>query len=126
MALLLAHAIGDFLLQPKWMAVTKGSNSLVCSLHVALYTAAIMLVMWESSPALAVAIYVPHWIIDRWSLADWWSTAIHGRTLAAAWTSEEEYREFDIAFTAVVYTVIDTTLHMACLMAAFHFLAPNY
>ncbi len=44
-----------------------------------------------------------------------WAKIIKGRTFESARTSQDPDKEFDIAFTSVVYTVVDTTFHLVVL-----------
>jgi Protein of unknown function (DUF3307) len=121
---LFGHLIGDYLLQSKWMALTKsvagrdGVNA--CTVHVAIYTVAVCAMVGTLSPVFAAAVFVPHWIIDRWSLASHWLRLIRGRTFEDALANTTQYREFDIAFTAIVYTVTDNTMHILCLWPALY------
>lgn len=116
---LLGHLVGDYLLQTKHMALHKSAPGwpgiLTCTFHVAVYTAAVCAFWWTINPVLAALVFVPHWIIDRWSLASLWLKMIRGRTFEAAFTSKDQYREFDIAFTSIVYTVTDNAMHLICL-----------
>ena len=64
---LLAHAVGDYVLQSDWMANEKTKRSLACAAHVATYSLPFLLLK-PSLLALAV-IVVSHFIIDRWRLA---------------------------------------------------------
>ena len=122
---LLGHLIGDYLLQPKNMAVGKSVSSWKgtgkCTLHALIYTAAVCLMLWTSSPAVWTLVLVPHWAIDRWSLATGWLRLIKGRTLETAYSSRDMFREFDIAFTALVYAVVDNTFHLLCLWLVIKF-----
>lgn len=117
---LLGHLIGDYLLQSKWMALTKSANGFdgikACTVHVAVYTAAVCAMCWTLSPLFALAVFVPHWVIDRWSLASPWLKMIGGRTFEGA------KDDWDKAFTAIVYTVTDNTMHLLCLWAALYLL----
>ena len=119
---ILGHLVGDYLLQSKWMALTKsrpGADGFrACTIHVAVYTVAVCALVGTLSPKFAIAVFVPHWIIDRWSLASPWLKLIGGRTFEAARANTGPGREFDIAFTAIVYTVTDNTMHALCLWAA--------
>lgn len=113
---LLGHLIGDYLLQTKPMALNKSAKGnlglIACTTHVAIYTAAVCAMCWTLSPLFALAVFVPHWIIDRWSLATPWLRMINGRTF------EKAQGQWDVAFTAIVYTVADNTMHLLCLWAA--------
>ena len=125
-AAFLGHLIGDYLVQTKYMALHKSkknwSGIVTCSWHVALYTLAVCVMLWKFDLFLILAIYIPHWIIDRWSLASVWLRLIKGRTFEAAYLSNDQFREFDIAFTSLVYTVVDNTMHLLSLWLVIKFL----
>ena len=122
---LLGHLVGDYLLQTKHMALHKSTSGwtgvLTCTFHVAVYTAAMCVFWWTINPLIIALVSVPHWIIDRWSLASPWLKLIRGRTFEAAFNSTDKYREFDIAFTSIVYTVTDNTIHLICLWLVIKF-----
>lgn len=63
---LLLHLIGDFLLQPNKMAITKTSNTKVCLLHVLIYTSLFLLL--TQSPLALFIIFASHFLIDRFRL----------------------------------------------------------
>ena len=86
-----------------------------------LYTAAVCLFLWTIHPLIISLVFVPHWIIDRWSLASVWLKLIRGRTFEAAYQSKEKYREFDVAFTCLVYAVADNTMHLITLWLMIRF-----
>src|SRR3989338_6231376 len=93
---LLGHLIGDYLLQTKHMALNKSAKGWggieTCSWHVLVYTASVCLMFWTLNVWVGLAIFIPHWIMDRWSLASVWLKFIKGRTFEAAYTSEDQYR----------------------------------
>lgn len=150
--LLIGHLIGDFLLQSKTMAIGKGSNSALCAKHCAIYTASMapfiaylmFLYDWNIPSlfylvVLFFGIYLPHFAIDRWSLASEWLDFIEGqtfesaadkyiRTLFSVRNFEDQAitdncrSSFDIAFTAIVYTVTDFTFHLVCLWVTYEVL----
>jgi hypothetical protein len=66
----LAHFIGDFLLQNDWMAVGKKKSSLICTVHVTLYILPFLLT--ELSSFQIILIYIQHWIQDRSGFVKWW------------------------------------------------------
>ena len=80
-----------------------------------IYTTCVCLLWRSANPLVWLAVYLPHWLIDRYSLASLWLRTIRGRTFEAAAGSTDPHREFDVAFTALVYTVVDNTLHLFCL-----------
>ncbi len=122
--ILLGHLVGDFLLQNKWMAVNKSASNFKCFVHVTLYTLSVMLFTvfdWR----WAVVIFVPHYLIDRYSLADKWLDLINGRSLRDFIINgkkdippnldSDNYRVLRGGFTALVYAVTDNTMHLICL-----------
>ena len=121
----LGHLVGDYLVQSKHMALHKADKgwrgAVTCTFHVALYTLAICAFLETLNPLIWALVFVPHWVIDRWSLASPWLKLIRGRTFTDAYNSTDKYREFDIAFTSIVYTVTDNTMHLLCLWALIRF-----
>lgn len=134
----LGHMIGDYLLQPTWMAIGKSKKGWdgvrICTYHVTLYTIAVMVMLlvsdrltfsWERSDGsglvLGFLIAVPHFIIDHWSLGEKWSKLIGGRTVEKTMATSGVEREFAFAFYAPVYIAVDNTWHFLCLLAAIKF-----
>jgi hypothetical protein len=64
---LLAHAVGDYLLQTDWMANQKTKRTVAALLHALTYSA-VFLLFRPSFDALAV-IFGTHLLIDRFRLA---------------------------------------------------------
>jgi len=64
---LVAHAVGDYIMQSDWMATEKTKRSVAALAHVATY-ALPFLFLTRSLPALAFIIGT-HFVIDRWRLA---------------------------------------------------------
>lgn len=64
---LLAHAIGDYLLQSHWMATEKTKASRAALLHVLAYSMPFLFFM----PSTAAWLFIvgTHFVIDRWRLA---------------------------------------------------------
>jgi Protein of unknown function (DUF3307) len=130
--MMLGHFVGDYLLQNQWMAVGKSHpgkrGHIACTVHVTLYTLAVSLFsgIW-SLPFLAV-VFVPHWIIDRWSLATYLLKWKNGYTMKQVWEKaplcaapapdQLEQNVWKVAFAAPVYIANDNTLHFICLWLA--------
>ena len=114
--IILGHLAGDYLLQSKTIALNKtkkGWQGLwCCTRHCLIYTATICLFLWNINPLLVILIFLSHWFIDRWSLAEKWLKLIKGRSIAEAYRSKDKYREIDIAFSCLVYAVADNTMHL--------------
>lgn len=64
---LLAHVVGDYLLQSDWMAKEKVRRSLAAALHAVVYTMSFILLTTSLKALLFVA--GTHFVIDRWRLA---------------------------------------------------------
>lgn len=64
---LLAHAVGDYILQSDWMATTKTKKSVACFVHVATYS--VPFIFFKPSLAALGFIMITHFLIDRWRLA---------------------------------------------------------
>lgn len=64
---LVAHAVGDYLLQSDWMAMEKRKSAFVASLHAATYSIP-FLFLGVSFPAL-LFIGITHMFIDHFGLA---------------------------------------------------------
>lgn len=64
---LLAHAVGDYILQSDWMANEKTKKSIAALAHIATYGLPFLLLR-PSWTAYAVIVGT-HFIIDRWRLA---------------------------------------------------------
>jgi len=133
--ILFGHLFGDFVFQNKWMAVNKSASHFKCFVHCSIYTLCMCLFTWKWSPAWIGAIFITHFIIDRWSLADKWLLLIKGRALKeyidfGHWNipySENpngrnltqqmgqslNYQILRGGFASVVYTVVDNTWHLA-------------
>lgn len=68
-AAMLGHFVGDYLFQNQWMATQKSFKGwpghLACTVHVLLYTLAVLLFTGIHTWLFILAVAVPHWIIDR-------------------------------------------------------------
>lgn len=64
---LVAHAVGDYILQSNWMANEKTRNSVAAATHAATYTLPFCLI--TQSVAALLVISITHFLIDRLRLA---------------------------------------------------------
>lgn len=64
---LVAHAVGDYILQSDWMADNKTKSHVAAAVHAVTYTLPFVLIT-QSAVALAI-ICGTHFVIDRWRLA---------------------------------------------------------
>lgn len=66
---MIAHLVGDFLLQNHWMQA-KGKSSFVCIVHVAAYSIPFWFLVWRGwiSWQFVALILGQHWLQDRFAL----------------------------------------------------------
>lgn len=64
---LIAHAIGDYVLQSDWMANEKTKQSFAAACHAACYS--LPFTIFSPSLAAFIVIFGTHFVIDRWRLA---------------------------------------------------------
>lgn len=112
--IILGHFVGDYLLQPLWMAIVKSENSIMgyttCTLHCLIYTLAVTAISGTIAlPEVWLLVFFSHFFIDKWSLAQSWLNLIGGRNVMK---DAEVGNMVGVAFSAVVYTVTDNILHI--------------
>jgi len=137
--LLLGHLAGDYLLQNEWMALNKSKNTLngwmAALVHCILYTLAVCLFMWNFDPIWIVVVFLTHFPIDKFMLAEKYLHAIKGKGLKDYVRKDEwkdnfiyvnppkkELNRYDIlegSFAAVVYTITDNTMHLILMWGAY-------
>jgi hypothetical protein len=124
--ILLGHLVGDYLLQTEKIALLKtkkGLNgNLWCILHCLIYTASICLFTQTINPILITLIFISHYPIDRWSLADKWLMVIRGRRMLVSYykfKKGEIHSEFGLIYSCIVYTVVDNTVHLLLMISIF-------
>lgn len=66
---LLAHLVGDYFLQPHWMATEKTKRWFPAILHGLIYSLPFLFL--TTSPLALGIIAVTHMVIDRYRLANW-------------------------------------------------------
>jgi hypothetical protein len=64
---ILAHLVGDYVLQSHWMATEKLKKSSAAFAHALVYTLCFLPI--STSPKALAFILVTHFVIDRWRLA---------------------------------------------------------
>lgn len=108
---IVAHLIGDYILQSDWMANEKTKQSFAAGIHATTYTLPFVFIT-QSVPALAF-ILVTHFLIDRFRLARYVVWLKNGQ-----WSSPVTatgYSEDKPAWLAVWLLIIaDNTLHIIC------------
>lgn len=115
---LVAHAIGDYLLQSHWAATEKTKRSSAAAVHVTTYMLP-FLFLTRSVPALVVIVGT-HFVIDRWRLARyvvWAKNFLAPRGANRPWAecTTTGYPDTTPAWLSVwLLIVADNILHVAC------------
>jgi hypothetical protein len=122
----IAHLIGDYMLQSDWMAAEKTKKTVAALAHVVTYTIPFFF-LTGSLPALAV-IAGTHFVIDRWRLAryicwakNWLAPAGWNRPWAECQATG--YTPEKPPFLSVwLLIIVDNTLHVLCNATALRWL----
>lgn len=132
--MILGHLVGDYFLQNNWMALNKKDRFLPCFVHCILYTFAVCLfihtelrMQFPNTMVLSVVgIFLSHFLIDYTNIVDRYLGWIGGRS----WKNTERLirkliniysPHICIAYSVIVSTVIDNTLHLMCMYYLFTF-----
>lgn len=98
MVQLIAHLVGDYVLQNHWIANHKTSSTWVAMLHAVMYGLPFLLL--TRSPAALAVIVVTHLVIDRWRLArvwcEWWGVG-YWPSRVLEWRHTERHTNHDTA-----------------------------
>lgn len=107
--LLIAHLIGDFLLQTGWMAKHKASKWLPLLTHVSIYTAVIALFGHFSgglSFAAVAIVFIGHIILDRKTFVLFWVERVQtAKGPEKVWLSIVADQIFHIILLAVAVAI---------------------
>ena len=105
--LLLSHLVGDWLLQPHWMAIRKTGEWKVRAIHCAIVTSC----FWWVGIWWCLWIYATHFIIDTYKPLYWF------RKLRGDFKSWEEFKEsFSTPAGFMVNVVFDQIFHILMLL----------
>lgn len=118
---ILAHLVGDYLLQSHWMATEKTKRTLAAAIHAVTYTLPFLLL--TQAPAALAFICGTHFLIDRFRLARWVVSLKNGYLFEGQDTpghlvmraTATGYRDDMPLFLSVWLLIIaDNTLHLIC------------
>jgi len=107
---LVAHLVGDYILQSQWMAENKTRNSIAALTHAASYT--IPFVLITRDPIALIIIIGTHFFIDRFRLARyvvWFKNGMNGPVTD---TGYPEYLPKWLSTWLLIIT--DNTMHLLC------------
>lgn len=111
---IVAHLVGDYILQSHWMATEKTKQSLAAAIHAATYTLPFVLLTW--SPFALAFILGTHFLIDRFRLARfvvWFKNGYLFTEIGPA--TATGYRNDVPPWLSVWLLIIaDNTIHILC------------
>ena len=107
---IIGHLVGDYLLQNDFLAQEKKRDSFVCALHCFTYTVSVLAFSgwWQAKigwELVAMAIFIPHFLIDRWGFVPWYMRKI----------GQEKFMGPPLGPWSII--VVDNVLHLVCLHA---------
>lgn len=129
---LIAHLVGDYILQSDYMANNKKQGThpyavWICFGHAAWYTVPFGL-LTQSIPALLVILF-SHLFIDHFSVARWIifarNNVLAPTRVAVAWedtTGTGFHRDRPVWLATWLFIIADNTLHLICNYAALRWL----
>ena len=122
---LVAHAVGDYVLQSDWMASEKVKRSVAALAHVATYFLPFLLL--TRSPAALAFIVGTHFVIDRWRLAryvcwakNWLSPEGYDSWRYCDATGYDPTKPVWLSFWLLI--IADNVMHVLCNAAALQWL----
>jgi len=131
--LLLGHLAGDYLLQNEWMALNKSKNNrigwLAATIHCIHYTLAVCLFMWNFDIIWIVVVFLSHFPIDKFGLAEKYMHYLKGKGMKdfvkkddVPYADKSPLNRYDLlegGFTAYVYSITDNTMHLILMWGAY-------
>ena len=136
-AIVMGHLFGDYMLQGKYIATNKTKKWQIAAIHSLIYSACVSFFLavfgYVTNPLLVlvtmVFIFITHFPLDYLSFIPYkgaehretipalWLRKIGGRNLADEIQAEEHpLKTTNIAFAAIVYTVVDNTMHFTLML----------
>lgn len=108
---ILAHMVGDYILQSHWMAMEKTKQSFAAAVHATCYTLPFAFI--TQSPIALTAILISHFFVDRFRAARfvvWLKNGYIREPVTAT-----GYRDDVPAWLSVWLLIIaDNTIHLIC------------
>jgi hypothetical protein len=110
---ILAHLVGDYLLQSNWMAREKTRQSFAAAVHAATYTTPFAYLVSQSLVALSI-IAGTHFLIDRFRLARWIVWIKNGESIFESPTDTGYPLDMPPWLSTWLFIIADNTLHLIC------------
>ncbi len=135
--LLLGHLVGDYLFQNEWMALNKAKNTktgwFAAVIHCLLYTFAVCLFMGNFQPIWITTVFLSHFPIDKFGLAELYMSKVKGYGLkqyikdvdnpGSEWkyiNNSTGHQMLKGGFTAYIYAVTDNTIHLVLMYVGYN------
>lgn len=119
---IVAHLVGDYILQSHWMATEKTKQSAAAAVHAVTYTLPFLFLTW--SPAALAFIVGSHFLVDRFRLARLLVWFKNGYAFKGATATATGYRDDVPAWLSVWLLIIaDNTVHLVCNGLALEYLS---
>ena len=109
---ILAHLVGDYILQSHWMAQEKTKQSYAASIHALCYTLPFIFLTQQWSQL--IFIFATHFLIDRFRLARWLVWIKNGYALRGSPTSTGYLDDVPVWLSVWLLIIADNTLHLIC------------
>jgi len=107
---LVAHAVGDYIIQSDWMANNKRKDSVAAGIHAVTYTLPFLLITTQVYAFLFIC--VTHFFVDRFGLARFVVWVKNGPWLPITPTG---YQPDKPPFLAVwLFIIADNIVHVVC------------
>ena len=110
---LLAHLVGDYIIQSDWMANEKTKKSVAAAVHAVTY--ALPFLFLTFSPSALIFIVVTHFIIDRWRLARF---VVYAKNIPwQKWSdcsATGYHKDRPIWLSVWLLIIADNTMHLIC------------
>jgi hypothetical protein len=114
---ILAHLIGDYILQSHWMAQEKTKQSFAAAVHAGTYTLPFLFL--TANPAALALICGTHFLVDRFRLARLVVWLKNGYAMSGRPVTPTGYLDDVPAWPSVWLLIIaDNTIHLICNGAA--------
>jgi Protein of unknown function (DUF3307) len=115
---IVAHLIGDYILQSHWMATEKTKNSRAAAIHAISYTIPFILITQAVWPIMVIM--VSHFLVDRFRLARYLVWFKNGAHLPITQTGYPD--DVPVWLSTWLLIIADNTVHIVCNGLAIRFL----
>lgn len=107
---ILAHLVGDYILQSHWMAQNKTKQSFAAGVHAVSYTLPFAFLTWN--PAALAFICLTHFVIDRFRIARWVVWIKNGYALEGEPTATGYLDDVPAWLSVWLLIIADNTIHL--------------